>query len=616
MITNTTSEIPFDQIFFFGDSLSDSGNLYELTSELLLLGLPPDDFGYNQNFTNAEVDGNGAMWTQEVPALLGIAAADAHNFAFGAARALGAETVESLFRPGGADAPLLRPGVDLDDFADVSLTQAAQSLLTDSEVLDKLSAVNNLNLTGQVTNALASVQGQFDSGTVASFLIGGNDYSDLTPGQDPQAFITDLVTAILANAAQVAAAGADALVYVTQPLLSFAPISEQFVASLIEQGLPEAEAIAALAQLDQLVGIQNQQAAAGFQALGQQFNAAVKIVDLAQLTEEVQADLSGFGFEFAGSRILPSGGDVLPFQDLNNNDIPDIGVDPVTNEILDLPLPFLSTDINGDSEDDIFVATDAESLGFDLDEILFFDGLHPSAATHDVIANFYAASLTQEVSFLAAAADNVSGTEQENLFFAKAGDDTVEGKDANDVIFGGLGSDVLAGNEGRDIVVGGAGDDFLIGNLGGDLIAGSDGDDRLLGRRGSDILLGGDGSDEAVGGAGDDLFIQKIDTAPVVDIIRGGIGFDSLFLEVGSADFELTQSILEEFQAGRRFQFSVGENEIELFNIERVVLGNSDDRAQFAQAYSQAFEGLTDGAIALVDTAARWNQLDPVPLIG
>ncbi len=614
MNTSAVSEISFDQLFFFGDSLSDSGNLYELTSELLLIGLPPDGFGYNQNFTNAEVDGNGAMWTQEVADLLGLA--NVHNFAFGAARALGAATVESIFRPGDVDPPLLRPGVDLDDFADVSLGQAAQSVLAGSDVLDKLSAANNLNLTGQVTNALASVQGQFSSGTAASFLIGANDYSDLAPGQDPQAFITDLVTAILGNAAQVAAAGADTLIYVTQPLLSFAPISEQFVAGLIEQGLPEAVAIAALAQLDQLVGIQNQQASAGFQALGQQFDTAVKIIDLAQLTEEVQADLSGFRFEFDGSRILPNGADALPFQDLNNNDIPDIGVDPITNEILDLPFPFLSTDINGDSEDDIFVATDAESLEFDLDEILFFDGLHPSAATHDVIANFYTASLTQEVSFLTAAADAAVGTKQEDLFFAKAGDDMVAGEDANDVIFGGLGSDVLEGNAGQDIVVGGAGDDLLIGNLGADIIAGSDGNDSLRGRRGSDILLGGDGSDEAVGGAGDDLFIQKIEAAPAVDIIRGGLGFDSLFLEVGSAEFELAQFSLEGFRAEQRFQLSVGENEIELFNIERVVLGNSDDRTQFAQAYSQALDGLADGVIALVDTAARWNQLDPVPLFG
>ncbi len=328
----------------------------------------------------------------------------------------------------------------------------------------------------------------------------------------------------------------------------------------------------------------------------------------------MQADLSGFGFKFDGSRILPNGADALPFQDLNNNDIPDVGVDPVTNEILDLPFPFLSTDINGDSEDDIFV-TDAASLEFDLDEILFFDGLHPSAATHDVIANFYAASLTQEVSFLAVEADDVIGTERENLFFAKAGDDTVAGKDANDVIFGGLGSDTLEGNAGQDIVVGGAGDDFLIGNLGADIIAGSDGDDSLRGRRGSDILIGGDGSDDAVGGAGDDLFIQKIEAEPAVDIIRGGTGFDSLFLEVGSAEFELAQSSLEGFRAGRRFQFSVGETEIELFNIERVVLGNRGDRTQFAQAYSQALGGLADEAIALVDTAARWNQLDPIPLI-
>ncbi|MEM8506144.1 MAG: SGNH/GDSL hydrolase family protein [Cyanobacteria bacterium P01_D01_bin.1] len=611
MTTGAVSELSFDQIFFFGDSLSDSGNISELTSDLLLLGLPPEGFGYNQNFTNAEADGNGAMWTEEVPALLGITADDTANFAFGAARVLGSVTIASLLQPGAAQG-LLRPGVDLDNFSDAVLSAEARAVLAESEVLGKLAIANDLNLTGQIANALASVQGQFSSGTAVSFLIGGNDYSDIAPGQDVQAFITNLVTTILGNAAQVAAAGADTLIYVAQPALSFAPISQQFVLSLIEQGLSEADAIAALTQLDQLVGIQNQQVSAGFQALGQQFGIEIEIVDLDQLAEEIQTDLSGFGFKFAGSRILTNGADALPFQDFNNNGIPDVGIDPDTNDILDLPFPFISTDIDGDDQDDIFVATQPESLAFDLDEITFFDGLHPSAATHDLIANFYLASLTQDVSFLTAAADAVSGTEAENLIFAKAGDDITEGKRANDVIFGGLGNDTLSGNKGEDIVVGGAGNDLLIGNLGTDIVAGSDGDDRLLGRRGNDLLIGGSGNDEAIGGSGDDLFIQKLDMDPAFDIIRGGLGDDTLFLEVDGSSFDAVQSSLTGFRAGRRFQLSVGSREIEIYSIEQVVLGNSDNRAQFGQAYAQSLGGLDADAIALVDTAARWNQLDPI----
>ena len=610
MPLSTQPEIPFDQLFFFGDSLSDDGNIYELSSRLLQVGLPPDGFGYNQKFTNVEVDGNGAVWTEEVPSLLGLATEDADNFAFGAAQALGSATATSIL--GEAD-QLVRSEVDLDDFDGDTLTEEAKALLAGSGVLDKLSTVNSLNLTGQVTNALASVQGQFNKGTAASFLIGGNDYTNFTPDQDPQAFITNLITTILSNAAQVAAAGADTLIYVTQPLLSSAPVGEQLVSALIEQGLSAAEAASALGQLDQLIDVQNQQVAAGFQVLGQQFGTEIKIVDLAQLGEEIQADLSGFGFKFGDSRLLSTGADTSDFQDFNNNGIPDVGVEPDTNEIIDLPLPFVSTDLNGDGKEDIFVAANPESLEFDLGEIAFFDAVHPSAATHDLIANFYVASLTQNVSFLTGTTDAFLGGPHEDLIFAKTGDDTVEGKRANDVIFGGLGDDVLFGSKGHDIVVGGAGNDLVIGNLGADVVAGSEGDDRLRGRRGSDILIGGGGNDDMSGGSGNDLFIQAVDRKAITrDIIRGGLGYDSLFLEVDSGDFEAAQSSIGSFRTGQPFQFSIGDNEIELRSIERIILGSSDNRPQFTQAYSQAFDRLDAEAIALVDAAGRWNQIDPI----
>ncbi len=614
MTTNAPSESLFNQLFFFGDSLSDDDNFYKLSTNLLVAGLPLDDFGYSQNFTNAEVDGNGAVWTTEAAALLGLSAEATHNFAFGGARVLDVVTIEDLLRlREGRAAGLVRPEVDPDDFDGIQLSEAARALLAGSAVLDKVSTVNDINLTGQVANALASIGGQFDSGTAATFLIGGNDYIRIEPGEDAQAFVTQLVTTLLSNAALVAAAGVETLIYVTLPSLSSTPVSEQLVSTLIGQGLSETLARGTLAQLDQLIGIQNQQVSAGFQALGQQFNTEAKVVDLAQLSEEIQADLSSFGFKFGDSRIVGNGATPSVFQDFNANGVPDIGLDPNTGEILDLPFPFISADINGDGQADVFVATNAESLAFDLDEIAFFDGLHPSAAYHDLIASFYTAALTQPVSFLTAAGDRTLGSNHKDLIFAKAGNDEIQGKGGDDVIFGGLDDDIIMGNKDQDIVVGGAGNDTLIGSLGGDIVVGSDGDDRVLGRRGSDILIGGKGNDDMRGGSGNDLFIQQIDrTAPASDDVRGGLGRDTLFLEVDSADFEVVQSRLEEFRSGRRFQLAVGENNIELYSIEQVVLGRSDDRAQFAEAYAQAFSELDAKTVSLVDTAARWNQLDPI----
>ena len=316
MTTNAPSESLFNQLFFLGDSLSDDGNFYELSTNLLIAGLPLDGFGYNQNFTNAEVDGNGAVWTTEAAALLGLSAEATHNFAFGGARVLDFATIADLLRlREGRAAGLVRPEVDPDDFDGVELTEAARSLLAGSAVLNKVSTVNDINLTGQVTNALASVGGRFDSGTAVTFLIGGNDYVSIEPGEDVQAFATRLITTLLSNAALVAAAGAKTLIYVTLPSVSSTPISEQLVSTLIGQGLPETVARGILGQLDQLIGIQNQQVAVGFQALEQQFNTETKVVDLAQLSEEIQADLSGFGFKFGDSRIVGNGATPSVFQD-------------------------------------------------------------------------------------------------------------------------------------------------------------------------------------------------------------------------------------------------------------------------------------------------------------
>ncbi len=607
----------FDKLFIFGDSLSDDGNIYELFSTLLQVGLPPDGFGYNQNYTNAEINGNGAMWTEEATHLLGLAENNVHNFAFGGARVLGVQTVEnSITRPGRKVEFLLKDEVDVDylltNFGGAVLTDKAQSLLLGTEVLDKLSAVNDLNLTGQVTNALASVDEQFSSGTAAIFLIGGNDYNNFDQTQDPRDFVTDLVTTLLANAARVAAAGANTLIYVTQPPLSFAPISEQFVLRLIGQGLSETEARAVLGQLDRLVGVQNQQVAAGFEALGQKFGANVEIVDLAQFAQEIKADLSSFGFKFDGGRILTSGTAPQEFQDLNNNGAPDIGVDPSTNQIIDLPLPFISTDIDGDGEDDIYVPANPESLSFDLDEITFIDGFHPSAATQDLIANFFVASLTDAVTFLSSDGDRHSGSRGEDVIFAQAGNDRVNGKKADDVIFGGQGDDVLFGSRGSDIVVGGLGNDILRGGSGNDVVAGSDGDDKLRGQSGRDILVGGDGSDRIRGGSGNDLFIQSFNSAAsALDLVDGGSGKDTLFIEVEGSDFDAVQSALENFQSGRYFELSVGTSAIEVRGIETIVLGNRDDNSQLASAYGQVLSGLD--AVDLVETAASWNQVDPIP---
>ncbi|MDE2240767.1 MAG: autotransporter outer membrane beta-barrel domain-containing protein, partial [Rhodospirillales bacterium] len=59
-------------LYVFGDSLSDDGNLYKLT------GLPPAPY-YEGRFSN------GPVWVEYLPALAGLNSSSANNFAYGGA---------------------------------------------------------------------------------------------------------------------------------------------------------------------------------------------------------------------------------------------------------------------------------------------------------------------------------------------------------------------------------------------------------------------------------------------------------------------------------------------------------------------------------------------------
>ena len=63
-------------IVFFGDSYTDTGRVYDLTGDVLLLPYPFDLLGYQQGFTNGDV------WTAPLSELLGTGEA---NYAIGGA---------------------------------------------------------------------------------------------------------------------------------------------------------------------------------------------------------------------------------------------------------------------------------------------------------------------------------------------------------------------------------------------------------------------------------------------------------------------------------------------------------------------------------------------------
>ena len=107
--------------------------------------------------------------------------------------------------------------------------------------------------------------------------------------------------------------------------------------------------------------------------------------------------------------------------------------------------------------------------------------------------------------------------------FGLGGADTIIGNlDLAAVMHGGAGNDLLIGGRNDDVIHGGAGHDLIFGGLGDDELHGDEGNDWLHGGAGNDLLRGGAGNDWLLGGFGDD----DLDGEDGFDWLIGGPGND------------------------------------------------------------------------------------------
>jgi outer membrane lipase/esterase len=91
------------------------------------------------------------------------------------------------------------------------------------------------------------------------------------------------------------------------------------------------------------------------------------------------------------------------------------------------------------------------------------------------------------------------------ILYGGEGCDCLVGGRGSDILYGGAGSDFLYGNAGADTLFGGDGNDFLFGGQGDDILFGNAGNDWIFGQLGDDRLDGGDGYDCLFGGWGTDV---------------------------------------------------------------------------------------------------------------
>ncbi len=459
------------RIVYFGDSLSDHGAVWDLTSQLLFLPLPPEAYGYQQKFTNGET------YSGLVPGLLGIG--DVDYYAIGGARALGVRTLGD-FTAAGAGASLLRPGAD-------------PALLA----LD-------VNLGGQLQRFLAAeALNPDDTPTAASILIGLNDLNNFTPMNpatteaEAMALAAALVQTTLGTAGALATVGGvDEIILHTLPGASFFPGSQFQDPVLVSLG-------------DTLIAGINDALKLGAGALSLA-GISTTVVDFAAMAAEVAADTTSFGFvaPIGQQKLFGTGADPA-IVDTPAGPVPFFPENPAVAALDPDQIPFWDLLHPSAALHGVLAAFEAASL---TDGVKFLGDGNDSrlGACWDTV--FAGAGNDRLVLLKGEAA--VFGGLGDDFIFAGRDDDIAAGGSGDDRIGGGKGADVVAGNLGDDILLAGAGDDVVIDGLGSDRAFGGGGDDAFLhvdaaligGATGADhdVFFGGSGHDTAYLVVGDD----------------------------------------------------------------------------------------------------------------
>ncbi|MEM9219690.1 MAG: SGNH/GDSL hydrolase family protein [Cyanobacteria bacterium P01_F01_bin.150] len=222
------------------------------------------------------------------------------------------------------------------------------------------------------------------------------------------------------------------------------------------------------------------------------------------------------------------------------------------NELLESRLAQMQTDLDGATVIPVeeasffsFVRANAEAFGFtniddsflfsadpstaSVDEYIFWDGEHPTRAAHAILGEFVTATIVANASDEAL---RLRGTQELEILIGGGLDDRINARQGNDLVIGGFGNDRLLGRQGRDLLNGGPGLDYLKGGAGRDDLYGGIDADILGGGKHNDRLMGGLGADALLGGAGDDW-------------LDGGRGSDSLFGGPGADTYVFGRSLLD-----------------------------------------------------------------------
>jgi phospholipase/lecithinase/hemolysin len=388
-------------LVFFGDSLTDNGNLFAATG-----GAIPAAPWWNGRFSN------GPTYAEQLPALLGVTSANVQNYAYGGATA----TVTHVNPP---------VPVDLDT---------------------------------QVQLFIASLHGQpAPAGTEAVLYIGNNDYLNYVPtAANPPAAEVAAVTGHIRTAIEtLAGVGVKKIVLFTLPHFSITPAG-QFLAST---GIAGATLVAGA---DAIIDANNAALAqiAAFEAAA---GISVTIVDANLLGDAVAADGHAFGFKDLVLPIFTGPSDQLtnalnlfaPNEIAFTNDI------HPTYATAGIQAVFAAATLNADHVE-LFRAGSNTYTGTSGNDFIFAvqgGNTFYGGAGNDIIYSGVGGSTVHG----GAGNDLLFAGGGGNQLFGDGGTDLLAVNSGNNALTGGTGNDILIANRsGNTVMTGGGGADLFI----------------------------------------------------------------------------------------------------------------------------------------------------------
>ncbi|MEO1139907.1 MAG: SGNH/GDSL hydrolase family protein [Pseudomonadota bacterium] len=468
------------QYVFFGDSLSDNGNLLNAAMDVL----PPEVLGQISGFEGRASD--GPTFAEYVAGLTGLP--QSLNYAVAGGEATGTQLLAEFIDEFGLTGQIIVPPDD--------------PLLT-----------FDMNLGAQVDRFAADAQGSDVSPLAAFILAGGNDYLALRDASDPLSAALGLfdtigttVEATIGAAFEIAQTGVGRVVISSLPSAGFVPAIGQLGGTVT--GI-----------VDFLIDLHNEGLQSGVSDLVEAGIDAVYF-DLQAITDAILDDPTGFGLYAPLSLTLTEGdpNELASYDDSQVAFWDSIHPSAASHGIIGAYTAHALNDpaVALGGGDDNVTLNDSGEL------VLAYGG------NDQVIGGS-----GDDIVFLGSGNDAADGA---------GGDDVLSGGAGNDMLMGGDDNDILSGGVGNDTVLGGAGDDVIIDGLGADSMTGGDGNDIFIFF--DPGLIGGSSGgqpDTMNGGNGDDALLVVLSQDTVDDLVDQGLTSESeVFDALGiiATDFE------------------------------------------------------------------------------